>query len=811
MLNIVIKERRRSLYATLLKCVAKEQACRRLLPDQTWRRIEGGSKSICDSIRSKVKSALLAKYNRLSSALRENHSRDESNQLAINRSDQSLAQNENTTARVTIIGNTQLSTNAINFLSLGPSFSPAQNINPLTYRKVVGGLHRLRDSLRSKTKRDNLQSFSTLDNRRILPAVPFPRSFYKEPEPVREVEIKFRILGSGVLEVLNKFKHHHYTNLSRDQLQGFKELRELISNSSIRLSVSDKGGEFVVMPQELDRRITSAHLADTTTYRPATEKEFQTQCRRLNDIWTKVGKSAGLDDRFISRLRLENPSCPVFYSLINTHKTPLHEMGSMSADTFKIRPIISCVGGPTDRISWFLNKIVSPLIRKVPRHLSNTCEFIDQLRNAHFEQNSVIESFDVTSLYTNVQDSDALQALSEMLDKYAGTINTYGLSKARIMTLINKCLKCNTFKWSGTYFSQMRGLAMGQRLAPVLAIRFMSKVEEPVLARMPQMYCRYIDDCCIITSTQSEMDECFRILNQQSQYIKFTRETPEDGWLPYLNAKVKLSNGILKMKWYRKESSKNILINARSAHPTAIKRAVIRNMFRTAAMVCTGDHERSESRKMASQIASSNGYFVSQHSRKHHIVNRNHNQSENKLPLCLPFISDEVSAAIQKCIFRAELQNDVVLVSIPNDNIKKQLVRNRLYDRQCVSEHCIVCPHGKEGDCAKVGVIYQIECLDCHALYIGETGRALNVRVKEHLASKRRSSLISPLGRHRNVAHCGNDFDVKCTILTCEAEISARKALEAFWITVKNPEMNNKNECLSITSDFLPFVSLCEL
>ncbi|EYC27399.1 hypothetical protein Y032_0009g702 [Ancylostoma ceylanicum] len=82
-----------------------------------------------------------------------------------------------------------------------------------------------------------------------------------------------------------------------------------------------------------------------------------------------------------------------------------------------------------------------------------------------------------------------------------------------------------------------------------------------------------------------------------------------------------------------------------------------------------------------------------------------HNLSKNKLPLCLPFISDEVSAAIQKCIFWAELQNDVVLVSIPNDNIRKQLVRNRLYDRQCVSEHCIVCPHGREGDCAMIGVI----------------------------------------------------------------------------------------------------------
>ena len=66
------------------------------------------------------------------------------------------------------------------------------------------------------------------------------------------------------------------------------------------------------------------------------------------------------------------------------------------------------------------------------------------------------------------------------------------------------------------------------------------------------------------------MDECFKILNQQSQYIKFTREKPRDGWLPYLNAQVKLSDGIVRVKWYRKESSKNILVNVKSAHPASV-------------------------------------------------------------------------------------------------------------------------------------------------------------------------------------------------------------------------------------------------
>ncbi|KAJ1369976.1 hypothetical protein KIN20_031600 [Parelaphostrongylus tenuis] len=45
-------------------------------------------------------------------------------------------------------------------------------------------------------------------------------------------------------------------------------------------------------------------------------------------------------------------------------------------------------------------------------------------------------------------------------------------------------------RWSGKYFLQIRGLAMGQRLAPSLAI-LMYKVEAPLRARGPLLYCRY--------------------------------------------------------------------------------------------------------------------------------------------------------------------------------------------------------------------------------------------------------------------------------------------------------------------------------
>ncbi|EYB87792.1 hypothetical protein Y032_0257g404 [Ancylostoma ceylanicum] len=728
-LGIVIKEKQRVLYSSLLKCASKEQACRRLLPEQTWRRIEGRSRMICDSIRSSIKSTLCEKYDRLlSTDCGRRCNAKLTNSTEHHRSDNIVANSVATyhPARVTVLGDTHLSDSAVDFLSLGPSFAISHRIDGSTFRKVATGLHKLRDRLRLKAKRENEPQPTQLSTR-PLPLVPFPQRFYKEPEPVRDVDTKFKILLTGVLNAYTHHRRFTHSNLTREQWEGFAEVRELTKNGAIRLSVSDKGGEFVVIPQVLDREITELHLQDTTLYCPVTEKDFHNQCRRLNDAWMSIGKSAGLDERFLSRLKIDTPTCPVFYSLIKTHKLTPDDLNSMSAHTYKIRPIISCIGGPADRISWFLNKIVSQILCKIPSHLTNTNHFLKQLHSARFDGNCTIESFDVTSLYTNVQNSEALQALSEMLNLHGSHLETYGLSRTRLLSLIKECLSCNIFKWSGRYFAQVRGLAMGQRLAPVLAICFMSRIEAPVLARLPIMYCRYIDDCCIITSTQSEMDECFRILNQQSQYIRLTREKPLDGWLPFLNTQISLSNGHVRVKWYRKGSCKNILIHARSAHPMLMKRAVIRNMFKTAVELCTGDDERKESRKLASDIASANGYTVFPHRNKSRTVNAGISR-QNKVPLCLPFISDKISAAVRRCIVQAHLHDDVRLVNIPNGNIRSQLVRNRLYDRHCFMESCIVCPYGRTGDCAQTGVIYQLECLTCSETYIGETGRTLGIR-----------------------------------------------------------------------------------
>ncbi|VDO45741.1 unnamed protein product [Haemonchus placei] len=72
---------------------------------------------------------------------------------------------------------------------------------------------------------------------------------------------------------------------------------------------------------------------------------------------------------------------------------------------------------------------------------------------------------------------------------------------------------------------------MEQRLAPCLAIAFMAKIETLVLERLPMMYCRYIDDCFVVCSTQEEMVKCFDLINRQSEHIKLTESRQRAGSL----------------------------------------------------------------------------------------------------------------------------------------------------------------------------------------------------------------------------------------------------------------------------------------
>ncbi|VDO75972.1 unnamed protein product [Heligmosomoides polygyrus] len=165
-----------------------------------------------------------------------------------------------------------------------------------------------------------------------------------------------------------------------------------------------------------------------------------------------------------------------------------------------------------------------------------------------------------------------------------------------------------------------------------------------------------------------------------------------------------------------------------------------------------------------------------------------------------------MSREIRKCVRAADLQDMVRITDVPSVNLKAQLVRNRAYDRTCSTPSCVVCPNGKEGNCMTSGVVYNMSCNECGEDCIGETGRPLCIRVKEHLDGLRKGRLRTLWGEHRVRCHAGAMLQVSVSLLARESDISARKTLEALWITARNPQVNRKEECLAVTQELAPFV-----
>ncbi|KAK6735650.1 hypothetical protein RB195_018711 [Necator americanus] len=205
-------------------------------------------------------------------------------------------------------------------------------------------------------------------------------------------------------------------------------------------------------------------------------------------------------------------------------------------------------------------------------------------------------------------------------------------------------------------------------------------------------------------------------------------------------------------------------------------------MYTTAARVSSSSQEKTWSEKLTHKVAISNGYSAGDgatRQARHPSRRSNVVDGPEKIPFCLPYISDDMSRAVRGCLRRAGLQNDVRVVEIPPANLKGQLVRSRAYDRLCTTPSCVVCPYGREGDCMISGVVCRITCRLGGDDYTWET--ELCIRVKEHLDGLAKSKTFTPLGTHRRICQPNPEVKVEIRILSYESEITARRTLEAFW------------------------------
>ena len=89
------------------------------------------------------------------------------------------------------------------------------------------------------------------------------------------------------------------------------------------------------------------------------------------------------------------------------------------------------------------------------------------------------------------------EMLCEKSEKEKDNIHLYEFLVADIILLAKIIFQHNCFSWRRNFYQQLRGLAMGNWLALILAILYMDRIENQAiyLSLFISFYYRYIDDC----------------------------------------------------------------------------------------------------------------------------------------------------------------------------------------------------------------------------------------------------------------------------------------------------------------------------
>ena len=135
--------------------------------------------------------------------------------------------------------------------------------------------------------------------------------------------------------------------------------------------------------------------------------------------------------------------------------------------------------------------------------------------------------------------------------------------------------------------------------------------------------------------------------------------------------------------------------------------------------------------------------------------------------------------------------------------LKELFCSSRPYDKPvCITNNCKICERLSGGQCMKKGVVYCITCKLCNNKYVGETNISARDRLSEYLRFANNPNCNSykeeALALHYTEKHSGISADFEFEILCIETSTVNRKILESYCISLIKPQINNKDESISI-------------
>ena len=183
---------------------------------------------------------------------------------------------------------------------------------------------------------------------------------------------------------------------------------------------------------------------------------------------------------------------------------------------------------------------MKPLVGKTKRHIQNSKDLVDKLQEiVIIEEGEVINSFDITALFTSVLGNEVVQMVIESTTSDPTWNERTLLTPEEFSDLV---VETTHFRFQGKIYEQTFNMSMGSPLSSGLSTLLMEFFKEKALKEAfphpPTYWVRYADDMGVVTKKIHE-EELFDHVNKQHPNIKFTIEREDqDNSLPMLDLKV---------------------------------------------------------------------------------------------------------------------------------------------------------------------------------------------------------------------------------------------------------------------------------
>ena len=258
-------------------------------------------------------------------------------------------------------------------------------------------------------------------------------------------------------------------------------------------------------------------------------------------------------------------------------------------------------------------------------------------------------------------------------------------------------------------------------------------------------------------------------------------EADDQGGVPFLDTRCTPQNdGSIQIQVYRKPTHTDLYLQWSSNHPLSAKLSVARSLFHRSKTVCSNPEIKNREDNHVRHVLKCNGYPPWAIQRTWEKVNSPSQNSGSSLQV----VSNNVKSKGYMVTPYVPVLSEKL-----RDTLKPKGIQVYFKGSNTLRSK-LMAPKDKDPKAKKQGVIYDVKCNipSCKSRYIGETGRTLEERYREHTKSTN-----SALKLHEDAYGHPLSSDADCDnirIIDREDNYNKRKILEAIYIKANDPDLN---------------------